>query len=189
MAEPKEKHWRFVKQLLKYIKSTRDYSLVYPQLNSTTAIGYSDADHAGDYKDRKSTSGYVFILGGCTISWKSQKQKTVSLSSTEAEYVALSQSTQEEIWISELITELGYTQRQVTLCNDNLSAMQSIKNSTSHNLCKHIDVRYHFIRDHYSRGTINLEYIPTDKLVADILTKGVPKNKHNIFMKMLILIN
>ena len=80
MSAPKEKHWRCVKQLLRYIKSTRDYALVYPKNGSTILTGYCDSDHAGDLGDRKSTSGYLFKLSECVISWKSVKQKTVAIS-------------------------------------------------------------------------------------------------------------
>ena len=83
MAAPREKHWRYVKHLLKYVKTTRDYALIYPKSNTTTLTGYSDSDHAGDLGDRKSTSGFIFILSGCTISWRSMKQRTVAISSTK----------------------------------------------------------------------------------------------------------
>ena len=189
MSEPKEKHWRCVKQLLKYIKSTRDYALIYPKLNSTVVTGYSDSDHAGDLGDRKSTSGFVFILGGCTICWKSTKQKTVAISSTEAEYIGLSQATQEAIWLKELMKELGVAQEQIVMCGDNLSSMQIVKNSQCHNRSKHIDVRYHYIKDHYQKGNISLQYIESNSLCADFLTKGVCKVMHYKCMKLINLVN
>ena len=123
MSNPKEKHWRFVKMLLKYLKTTREYSLIYPNQNTTILTGYSDSDHAGDLGDRKSTSGFLFILSGCTISWKSVKQSTVAISSSEAEYIALSQATQEAIWFKALLKELGFPQEQITICGDNISSM------------------------------------------------------------------
>lgn len=178
MSEPKEMHWRFVKQLLKYIKTTRDYCLLYLRIGETIITGYSDSDHAGDLGDRKSTSGFVFMLSGCAISWKSQEQKTVSISSTEAEYVSLSQATQEAIWLKELMAELGFKQDQILMCGDNISKMHIVKNLNSHNRSKHIDVRYHFIRDHYQSGNLSLQYIESDNLCADFLTKGVCKVKH-----------
>lgn len=189
MAEPKEKHWRFIKQLLKYIKSTRDYSLIYPKQNVITLTGYSDSDHAGDLSDRKSTSGFIFILSGCAISWRSNKQKTVAISSTEAEYIGLSDAAQEAIWLKKLINELGTNIEQVTICGDNLSSMQIVKNSHCHNRSKHIDVRYHFIKDHYTNGNISLQYIESEKLCADFLTKGVNKLKHYGCMKQINLTN
>ena len=107
MSTPEEKHWRCVKQLLKYVKATRDYSLIYPKIGNPILTGYSDSDHAGDLGDRKSTSGYIFMLNKCTISWKSTKQKTVAISSTEAEYISLSEATQEVLWLKALLYELG----------------------------------------------------------------------------------
>ncbi len=178
MKQPREKHWRFVVQLLKYVKSTRDYSLVYPNSNNTILTGYSDSDHAGDLGDRKSTSGFIFMLSKSAVSWKSTKQATVAISSTEAEYIALSQASTEAIWLKELLNELGYPQKQITLCGDNLSSMQIVKNPESHNRTKHIDVRFHFIRDHYEKGNIGLQFIESEKLCADFLTKGVNRVKH-----------
>jgi len=189
MTAPREKHWRHVKQLLRYVKSTRDYALIFPRSNSTTLSGYSDSDHAGDLGDRKSTGGFVFILSGRTISWRSMKQKTVAISSTEAEYVAMSEATQEAIWLKTILSELRVNLKQVTMCNDNMSSMQIIKNPTSHHRAKHIDVRFHFIRDHYENGNISLQYIESGQLCADFLTKGVNQVKHTQCMKQLNLVN
>ncbi len=189
MAAPREKHWRYVKHLLKYVKTTRDYALIYPKSNTTTLTGYSDSDHAGDLGDRKSTSGFIFILSGCTISWRSMKQRTVAISSTEAEYIAMSDATQEALWLKTILSELGVNLKQITMCNDNMSSIQIIKNPTSHHRAKHIDVRYHFIRDHYQNGNISLQYIASEELCADFCTKGVPNIKHHKCMKQLNLTN
>ena len=189
MSEPKEKHWRCVKNLLKYIKSTRNYSLIYPNHGTTIISGYSDSDHAGDLSDRKSTSGYIFMLSGCAISWKSSKQKSVAISSTEAEYVGLSEATKEAIWLKELINELGIEQNQVVIHGDNLSSMQIVKDRTNHNRTKHIDVRFHFIKDCYKEGVIDLKYVESLKLCADFLTKGVNNTKHHQCMEQINLKN
>ena len=187
MSKPREKHWRYLKQLLKYVKTTRDYALIYPNANSTVLTGYSDSDHAGDLGDRKSTSGFIFMLGGCTVSWKCTKQKTVAISSTEAEYIGLSEATQEAIWFKEVLSELKAPQKQITMCGDNLSSMHIVKNAYSHNRSKHIDVRFHFIRDHYQNGNISLQYVESENLCADFLTKGVNKIKHYKCMKQINL--
>jgi len=102
-----------VKQLLKYVESSRDYSLIYPKNNSIVLTGFTNSDHAGDLGDRISTSGFIFILSGCSISWKSVKQKTVAISSTEAEYISLSEATQQALWISQLLKELGFPQNKM----------------------------------------------------------------------------
>ena len=106
------------------------------------------------------------------------------MSSTEAKYISLSQATKEAIWLS----ELGFSQDHSEMCEDSLSSMQIVKNSQSYNRSKHIDVRYHFIRDHYNCGTITLEYIKSEDLFADFLTKGVDKIKHYKCMKSINLI-
>lgn len=116
---------------MKYIKTTRDYCLVYRKQNNISLVGYSDSDHAGDLGDRKSTSGFVFMIGSCTVSWKSIKQKTVALSSTEAEYISLAEATQEALWLKELLGELGYIQDRIVINGDNLSSMQIVKNPLS----------------------------------------------------------
>ena len=108
MKKPLEKHWRFVKQVLKYIKSTRNFSLIYQKSNLNNLTGYSDYDHAGDLGDRKSTSGYVFMFNNCTIHWRSMKQKTVAISSTEVEYIGMSEATKEAIWFQAILKELIY---------------------------------------------------------------------------------
>lgn len=101
MAKPGKQHWIGIKRVLRYIKGTLDYGLIYKssETNSIILEGYADADWGGDSSTRKSTSGYVFKIGNCTISWRSKRQSIVALSSTEAEYVALSHATQEAIWL------------------------------------------------------------------------------------------
>ena len=188
MCKPREKHWRFVKQLIKYIKSTRNYALIYPKTNSTIINGFSDSDHAGDLGDRKSTSGYLFKLGECTISWRSAKQNTVAISSTEAEFISLSQSTQEAIWIKSFLKEIGFDQTTVVIHGD-LSSFHFVRNNMNHNRSKHIDIRYHFIKDHFNKKTIDLKYTKSEDLCADFLTKGVNRIKHYNSMKQLNLIN
>ena len=187
-SSPKEKHWRCITTLLKYVNSTKNLSLTYPSGTTSTLIGYSDSDHAGNLDDRKSTSGFVFMLGGCCVSWKSSKQKTVSISSTEAEYVALSNSAQEAIWLRSLLQELGYRQQTTILYNDNLSSHQIVKGSTS-SRSKHIDVRHHFIRDHVSKKQLEIKYLSTTELPADMFTKAVCKTQHNKCMNSINLIN
>jgi hypothetical protein len=176
VTQPKEKHWRCVIQLLKYINSTKQLSLCYPSQGQVVLSGYSDSDHAGDHQDRKSTSGYVFMVGNCCVSWRSVKQTTVSISSTEAEYIALSTCAQEALWLRLLLKELGYSQRTTSIYNDNLSSHQIAKGSTSAR-SKHIDVRHHFIRDHINKKELEILYMSTNDLPADAFTKAVNKDK------------
>lgn len=144
----------------------------------TKCIGFSDADWAGDTNDRKSTSGYVFMLSGGAVSWSSKKQKCVALSTAEAEYIALSSAAQESIWLRQLLTELGKSLEMPTvLFEDNKSSIAMTRNPQFHGRAKHIDIKHHFIREQVSRGKVQLEYCPTAEMTADILTKALSREK------------
>jgi hypothetical protein len=175
--------------LLKYIKTTRDFALVYTCTKVNSLTGYSDADYAGSMDDRKSTSGYVFKYGECVISWKSGKQKTVSLSSTEAEYISLVTAVTQSIWLRQLLKELNRDIHQIKVYCDNISTICLAKNPEFHSRTKHIDVRHHFIREVVKEKLVKLEYKSTDEMVADVLTKGLSNNKHWKAMEMLKLKN
>ena len=138
----------------------------------------------GDMDDRKSTSGYVFTLDGSTVCWKSRKQPTVSLSSTEAEYIGLSIAMQEGIWLRSLLNELGYKQQTSTIFGDNMSSLK-IADGGQTSRSKHIDVRHHFIRDHLEKSLFKLKYMQSEQLCADFLTKGVNQMKHEICLNLL----
>jgi hypothetical protein len=126
--------------------------------------------------DRKSTSGYAFFLNGAPISSASRKQQTVALSTAEAEYVALAAATQEALWLRALLEELGLHQEQPTLLlQDNQSAIAIAKNPEFHARTKHIDIRHHFVRDAVEDKMIHLKFCPTEEMVADALTKPLPK--------------
>lgn len=131
---------------------------------------FSDADYARDEDTRKSTSGYAFMLGSSIVSWCSQKQRTVALSTTESEYVAACQSIKELVWLKLLMAEL-ISNNAVMLYMDNQSAIRLIKNPEFHKRTKHIDVRYHFIREKFRDGVFQLEYVHTSNQLADIFTK------------------
>ena len=138
-------------------------------------IGYSDADWAGDLDTHRSTSGYVFQVGQSTVSWCSKRQATVAKSTTEAEYVALSQATQEAVWLRHLLTDLGYSMNSpTTVFEDNQGAIELSKNAKFHNRTKHIDVAYHFVRERIHSKDIIVTYCPFEEMRADIMTKGLP---------------
>lgn len=144
--------------------------------------GYVDADWASDVNDRRSTSGFVFMLGGAAISWESKKQTSVALSSTEAEYIAAAHAAKEAVWLRRLLTELGLdTSHPTTLHIDNQSAIAIARNPEFHDRTKHIQVRYHFLLQVVESGDIALEYIPTGDQIADVLTKGLAREKHEDF--------
>ena len=172
-ANPTKDHWTAVKRILRYLNGSQQLGLLYKADALNKMAGYSDADWAGDVGDRKSTSGYVFLLGGAAISWKSTKQTTVALSTAEAEYVALSTASQEAIWLQQLVSDLsGKTIKTMTIFEDNQSTICLAKNQAVHGRTKHIDIKYHFIRDLVEAGRIELTYCTTEDMVADMFTKG-----------------
>ena len=177
-SAPTEAHLTAVKRILRYLKGSLDVTLKYEENGNDQVVGFSDADYAGDLDDRHSTSGNVFLMSSGPISWFSKKQPFVTLSTAEAEYVALSMATQEAVWIRRLLSDLTVTQDQATvLMEDNQGAIYIGKNPVSHARTKHIDVRYHYIREALNEGIINVQYCPTHEMIADILTKPLPKNR------------
>ncbi|KAL4091127.1 hypothetical protein QTP88_025865 [Uroleucon formosanum] len=170
-------HWNAVKGIFKYLKGTFNYGLIYDSSLTPKLRGYSDADYVGDTIMRRSTSGFIFMMGDGIVAWCSQSQKSVALSTTEAEYIALSQSIQEPTWLTLFISDLLETQGDTPiLYADNQSAIKLVKNPEYHKRTKHIDVRYHYIHEKFSEGMFSLEYVPSKEQLADILTKpAVPK--------------
>ena len=188
MQKPRELHWRFLKRLLRYIKTTNFYSLVFKKNNKTCMpklIGFTDSDYAGSLDDRKSTSGYAFNYGECLISWHSSRQKTVSLSSTEAEYIGLTSAVKELIWLNQLLSELNRQVFQLVIYCDNKSAICLAKNPEFHVRPKHIDIRHHFIREAIDAHKILIGHISTNEMPADIFTKALPKVKHKKCLQLL----
>ena len=174
-VKPTKGHWTAVKRILRYLKGTSNLGLIYREDTPGIITGYSDADWAGDVGDRKSTSGYVFLLGGAAISWKSSKQTCVALSTTEAEYIALSAAAQEAVWLQKLTSDLlNESVREISILEDNQSAICLAKNPQVHGRTKHIDIKYHFIRDMVDTGRIKLTYCASEDMIADMLTKGLP---------------
>ena len=176
LENPSRIHWEAVKRIFRYLNGTKDYGLLYSK-GEMKLKGYSDSDYAGDLDTRRSTTGYAFQLGGNTITWNSKRQQTVALSTTEAEYMALCQTGKEAIWIQKLFKELGLKDIETCLLEDNQGCLALAKNPINHARSKHIDVQYHFIREKVEQKEFNLEYCPTDKMLADVLTKPVAKQQ------------
>ena len=179
-SNPQKEHWTALKRVLRYLNGTINHGLLYKQGGPERLVGYSDADWAGDLSDRKSTSGYIFMFSGGPVSWSSKKQKCVALSTAEAEYVALSAAVQECIWLRQLEAELSSTNDVPTLIfEDNQSTIGMAKNPQFHGRAKHIDIRHHFVREQLAHGTIQLKYCPTTEMTADILTKGLNRERYS----------
>jgi hypothetical protein len=186
-ANPKQQHWAAVKRIFRYLKGSQDRGIEYANSPVDDLHGYSDADWAGDVVDRKSTSGYVFILANGPISWRSKKQTCVALSTAEAEYVALAAATQEAVWLKALIAELRGKTSSITMYDDNQAAISMSKNPQFHGRAKHIDIKYHFVRDQVERKVIILKYCESSIMFADILTKGLPREGQDKLSRMMNL--
>uniref|UniRef100_A0AAV1UVS3 Reverse transcriptase Ty1/copia-type domain-containing protein n=1 Tax=Peronospora matthiolae TaxID=2874970 RepID=A0AAV1UVS3_9STRA len=183
MENPQVEHWMAVKRILRYLQGTKSHGICFKPDDKIDFCGYSDADWAGDHADRKSTSGYAFILMGAPVSWGSKKQSSVSLSTSEAEYIALSLAIQEGKWVHRLLCEIldaaeDKSGPELKIMEDNQSCIKMTKNPVNHGRAKHIDIKYHHIRDEVKRGDVKLEYCETTIMLADIMTKGLPGPRH-----------
>ncbi len=168
---------------MRYLQKTKKMKIVYKrnEEKEDEVIGFSDASYGEDRKDRKSTSGYLFIKAQAPISWKSKKQQIVSLSSMEAEYIALTSATKEALWISKLEKEIerkkDNEKKAIKIFEDNQSAIKTASDEIHNERSKHIDIRYHFIRERIRRKEIEVKYLKTEDMVADILTKALAQTK------------
>lgn len=186
MENPTVAHERALKRILKYIAGTKNHGILFKHNGNHQLHGFSDADYAGDVDSRKSTSGYVFLFNDSTISWRSSLQKCVSISTTESEYVSASEAVKEMVWLKRLYEELAPNQQTETcFYMDNMSAIRLVKNPEFHRRTKHIDVRYHFIREKFNDGLFKLEHVSTDEMIADIFTKALPKIRFEYLRTMM----
>ena len=177
-SAPTEAHLTAVKRILRYLKGTIDLSLQYKCTKNIEVTGYSDADWASDMDSRRSTTGNVFKMAAGAVTWLSQKQSTVALSTAEAEYIALSSATQEVIWLRQLLTDIGENcTKPVTVWEDNQAAIGLTRNPIGHKRTKHIDIKYHFVREHVLNGNVLVKYCNTKDMVADIFTKSLPRKQ------------
>ncbi|PNX67455.1 copia-type polyprotein, partial [Trifolium pratense] len=148
MERPTEIHMAAVKRILRYLKGTVSYGLWYERGKGDELVGWSDSDYAGDIDDRRSTFGYVFMIGTKAVSWSSKKQPIVTLSTTEAEFIAAAGSACQGIWLSRILTVIDAREKScITIYCDNSSSIMLSKNPMMHGRIKHIDVRFHFLRD------------------------------------------
>jgi hypothetical protein len=170
-AKPKEVHLRAVKRVMRYLVHTPKFGLWYPKGSTFDLIRYSDADYAGCKIDRKSTSGTCQFLGRSLVSWASKKQNIVALSIADAEYIATGHCCAQLLWMRQTLRDYGYKLSKVPLLCDNESEIHMADNPVEHSGTKHIDIRYHFLRDHQQKGDIEIAYVNTHNQLADIFTK------------------
>ncbi|KAK8914629.1 hypothetical protein KSP39_PZI023850 [Platanthera zijinensis] len=206
MHSPSIKHLAAAKRILRYIKGTRGYGLSYSREDTTkegreikekekrnkiyNLQGYSDSDWGGCFDDRRSTSGHIFFLNNMPISWSSRKQKTVALSSTEAEYVSLTEAAREGVWIKRMLEKIETTTEvKLKIKIDNTSAIALAYNPIFHNKTKHLELKWHYARELVSNGEVTLEYCPTKSQIADALTKGLATIQFEELRKKMRIIN
>ncbi|CAM8944652.1 unnamed protein product [Rhodiola kirilowii] len=170
MSRPTEMHMQAAKRIMRYINGTLSYVILYRH-DKSHMVGYTDSDYTGDIDDRKSTSGYVFMMSSGAMSWLSKKQPIVTLSTTEAEFVAAAGCASQVVWLRRITEEIGckYT-RGITIYCDNSSTIKLSKNSVMHR-SRHIDVRFHFLREKVQDGVIEMVYCGTKEQIADVMTK------------------
>ncbi|XP_075162979.1 uncharacterized protein LOC142235602 [Haematobia irritans] len=184
---PTKSDWNEVKRLLRYLTGSKNLKLCL-NCSNFNLVGFADADFAGEISGRKSTSGYVFQLGGATISYSSRKQKIVTLSSTEAEFVSLADAAQELIWLRMLFQDIKIDVKDISIKEDNQCCLKLLDAEKINPRTKHIDVKYYFVRELKQTKEIQFEYCPTDEMLVDMLTKPLQRVKLNKFKTMIGLI-
>jgi hypothetical protein len=170
-------HWRAAQRVLKYLKGTSTYGLVYDGTNKEVTYElYTDASFANANEERRSVTGYVTILADACVSWKSGRQDTVSLHTAQSELIAISEGIKESEWLWQLLEELGFGQKEPIVCwCDNTAAISIVKDPTNHSSTKHIDTRSMYAREVHEKGRITVKYCNTKDMVADALTKALPQ--------------
>ena len=187
-----EEHWKATKRVLRYLKKTANFGLCYRKEPEESLVVHCDAAWGNCALDRKSQSGFVTVPAGAAVSWESRKQQPVALSSTEAEYVVMSEATKEVIYLGRLLMELlGQPVQKVMYC-DNQGAISLAQNPVFHKRTKHIAIRYHFVRDAVNNNEFTIVHSPTNKMVADFLTSVALSHQsffavHSNFSFILIL--
>jgi hypothetical protein len=174
MEDPHEDHLAAVKQIMRFVAGSSDIGVFYPRRSGDRAElrGYNDSDLVGDLDSRKSTTGVLFFFGRSPVSWQSTKQRVVALSSCEAEYIAAATAACQGVWLARLLSELKDAEIQVPVLRvDNKSTISLVKNPVHHDRSKHIDVRYHLIREYEQTCQITVKFIRTEEQLGDILTK------------------
>ncbi|WVZ49078.1 LOW QUALITY PROTEIN: hypothetical protein U9M48_000459 [Paspalum notatum var. saurae] len=179
MANPGKEHWNAVKWILRYLRGTSDACLQFGR-NREGLVGYVDSDHAADLDKRRSLTGYVFTVGGCAVSWRACLQSTVALSTTEAEFIAVCDACKEAVWLKGLYAEFSGDTSCINLFCDSQSAIHLTKDQMFHERTKHIDVKYHYVREVVAEGRLKVCKISTHDNPADMMTKSVPVAKFEL---------
>jgi len=178
-SNPDEEHFAAAIRVLQYLKATRDLRLIYDGNNGSELYGYSDADWASDPDTRRSTTGYVFQINSGSISWATQKQRTIALSSTESEYMALSECAKHALWTIQVLNNLKIElDLPISIYSDSKGAREIANNNVFHKRTKHIEIRHHFVREKIHDGLLQVQEVSSAENVADVLTKSLPELTH-----------
>ncbi|KAL0695345.1 hypothetical protein Bca4012_062525 [Brassica carinata] len=180
-AKPKVSHLNAVKRIIKYIKGTESLGVYYSKNSNENLVGYCDADWAGCDDYRKSTSGGCFFLENNLISWLSKKQNSISLSTAEAEYIAMGSCCSQLLWMKQMSSDYEMRSGPFLVYCDNKSAIDISRNPVQHSRTKHIDIRHHFIRELVEDNHVVIEHVVTDLQLADIFTTSL---EYNRFIKL-----
>ncbi|GJT30417.1 hypothetical protein Tco_0910692 [Tanacetum coccineum] len=176
---PKAPHLEAVKRIFRYIKGTWHLGLWYPKGTGIETVVYADSDHAGDYVDRKRTSGICTFVGCCLSSWFLKKQSALAISTTEAEYVSAEKACQQALWMKQALIDYDVRIDDVPIMCDNKGAIDLSKNPVQHSRTKHIEIRYHFLHDNVQKGHISIEKVSYVDNIADILIKPLKRESFN----------
>jgi hypothetical protein len=188
-ANPKEVHLRVVKRIIRYLVYTPKFGLWYPRRSTFDLIGYSNADYVGCKIDRKRTSGTCQFLGKSLVSWASKKQNSIALSIAEAEYIIAGHCCAQLLWMRQTLRDYGYKLTKVPLLCNNESAIRMADNPVEHSRTKHIDIQYHFLRDHQQKGDIEIAYVNTHNQLANIFTKPLDEKTFSKFRNELNILD
>ena len=184
IQNPGPAHWEGVKRIITYLGNTKNLWLTFGRCGNTILEGFCDADWAGQ-PHRHSISGYSFHMGVGAVTWSSKKQYIVTLSSTEAEYVAQTHAAKEAMYLRAFVQEIRRLDKPIRINCDNQGAIALSKDNKFHARTKHIDIQYHFVQEAVEDGKITLKYIPTDENLVDIFTKLLAKAKFRRFTELL----
>ncbi|GJV48827.1 hypothetical protein Tco_1439039 [Tanacetum coccineum] len=175
----KTSHLEAVKRIFRYIKGTTHLGLRYPMGTGIETVVYADSDHAGDYVDRKSTSGIYTFVGCCLTSWFSKKQTALAISTIEAKYVSAKKACQQALWMKQALIDYDVRLDDVPIMCDNKGAIDLSKNPVQHSRTKHIEIRHHFLCDNVQKGHISIKKVPFVDNIVDILTKPLKRESFN----------
>ncbi|XP_052627226.1 secreted RxLR effector protein 161-like [Lactuca sativa] len=186
-VNPKMSHLLAAKQIFRYLKGTKNFEIRYPANEIFLLKAYSDSNYGGLQLDRKSKSGRCQLLGGRLVSWSSKKQNCIALSTDKAKYIAASSCTSQVLWMKSQLLDYGYRFQRIPIYFDSQSAIAISHNPIQYSMTKHIDIWYHFIKDHVLNGNIELIFVPSNDEIANVFTKTLDETKFNGFLNKMEL--